>query len=284
MNDAARDDAYKYNGKEWDETMGLYDYGFRFYDQTIGRWNGVDLLADWAPDLTPFRYGFNNPLLYTDPNGLFESRREARCYRRNDSDKEVRQGEIKKNDDGTFSIRYGENGSITRNSEGQIEFAAIATYTGAAIKADRPNFFENVQNSGFIGSFTYDLFDNAWLTAQRFNPFDVHTTHLAGHIASKDEYTMGLVNTVATAVPIARATTAVRSATPIGITLMRRLNAAQFSQRFKGTILARSHPRIRGRLNRLLNKGVDQVNTRVQTGNVVLQGTKIVGNAANKEE
>lgn len=284
MNDAARDDAYKYNGKEWDETMGLYDYGFRFYDQTIGRWNGVDLLADWAPDLTPFRYGFNNPLLYTDPNGLFESRREARRYRRNDSDKEVRQGEIKKNDDGTFSIRYGENGSITRNSEGQIEFAAIATYTGAGIKADRPNFFENVQNSGFIGSFTYDLFDNAWLTAQRFNPFDVHTTHLAGHIASKDEYTMGLVNTVATAVPIARATTAVRSATPIGITLMRRLNAAQFSQRFKGTILARSHPRIRGRLNRLLNKGVDQVNTRVQTGNVVLQGTKIVGNAANKEE
>jgi hypothetical protein len=126
--------------------------------------------------------------------------------------------------------------------------------------------------------------NDAWLTTQRFNPFDTHTTHLAGHYASKDEYTMGFVNTVATAVPIGRATTTVKAVAPTGVTLMPRLNAAQFSKRFKGTMLARTHPRKRGELNRLLNKGIDQANTRVQTGNVLFQGIKIAGNAANKEE
>ena len=284
----APENKYLYNGIERNEDLGLnWDLAeFRSYDATIGRWNQVDPLADWAPDWTPYRFGFNNPNSYLDPFGLFESRREARRYRRKQDDDDIRHGKIKKNDDGTFSIRYGDSGSITRNEEGQIEYAAVAgaSYTGPAIRAYEPNFFENVQNSGFVGSFIYGLANDAWLTTQRFNPFDTHTTHLAGHYASKDEYTMGFVNTVATAVPVGRATTTVKAVTPTGVTLMQRLNAAQFSKRFKGTILARTHPRIRGRLNRLLNKGVDQVNTRVQTGNVLFQGTKMAGNAANKEE
>ncbi len=32
-------------------------------------WFGVDPLADLEPAWTPYRYGFNNPILYTDPDG-----------------------------------------------------------------------------------------------------------------------------------------------------------------------------------------------------------------------
>ena len=32
----------------------------------------VDPLAEKAPDWTPYRYGFNNPIKYTDPTGMFE--------------------------------------------------------------------------------------------------------------------------------------------------------------------------------------------------------------------
>lgn len=64
---------YKYNGKELQET-GMYDYGARFYMPDVGRWGVVDPLAEKAPGWTPYRYGFNNPIKYTDPKGLFETK------------------------------------------------------------------------------------------------------------------------------------------------------------------------------------------------------------------
>ncbi len=32
--------AYRYNGKELDEVSQTYEYGFRYYDPTIGRFTG----------------------------------------------------------------------------------------------------------------------------------------------------------------------------------------------------------------------------------------------------
>ncbi|MCD4795330.1 MAG: hypothetical protein K8R54_19010, partial [Bacteroidales bacterium] len=49
-----------------------YDYGARFYDPQLGRWHVPDQLAEEAYTLTPYRYGFNNPMSFTDPNGMFE--------------------------------------------------------------------------------------------------------------------------------------------------------------------------------------------------------------------
>ena len=37
------------------------------------RFIGVDPLADAAPAWTPYRYGFNNPVLFIDPDGLLET-------------------------------------------------------------------------------------------------------------------------------------------------------------------------------------------------------------------
>ena len=62
---------YRYTGMERDEESGLGYHGHRYYAPWLGRW----IAADQHPDrLDGNRYAYvkNNPLVYRDPNGLFE--------------------------------------------------------------------------------------------------------------------------------------------------------------------------------------------------------------------
>jgi len=43
------------------------------YDPSIGRWNGVDLLAENYQNYTPYNYVLGNPINWVDPNGRFVS-------------------------------------------------------------------------------------------------------------------------------------------------------------------------------------------------------------------
>ncbi|WP_370033546.1 RHS repeat-associated core domain-containing protein [Flavobacterium sp. 28YEA47A] len=70
---------YKFNGKEFQEELGLNmtAMDFRQYDNALGRFNSLDALSELAPGISPYRFAYNNPVFWADPTGLFETKQAA---------------------------------------------------------------------------------------------------------------------------------------------------------------------------------------------------------------
>ncbi|MCR9102874.1 MAG: hypothetical protein NXI25_23175 [bacterium] len=68
----APENKYLNNGKELNEDYGmdLYEYGFRWYDAAIGRFTGVDPIADEFAWVNTYNYAENEPVANIDLHGL----------------------------------------------------------------------------------------------------------------------------------------------------------------------------------------------------------------------
>ena len=62
-------DRYRFSGREYEESTGLYYYRARYYDPDLGRFISEDPVGFEADDLNLYRYVGNSPQNATDPGG-----------------------------------------------------------------------------------------------------------------------------------------------------------------------------------------------------------------------
>ncbi|WP_430408592.1 polymorphic toxin type 44 domain-containing protein [Kordia sp.] len=64
---------HTYVGKERNESLdyNMLEMDWRHYDPALGRFNVIDALADSFVENTPYHYGYNNPISFIDPTGLY---------------------------------------------------------------------------------------------------------------------------------------------------------------------------------------------------------------------
>jgi RHS repeat-associated protein len=60
---------YTFSGKEKDVETGYSYFGARYYDSGLSIWLSVDPMSDKYPNLTPYNYCANNPVMFVDPDG-----------------------------------------------------------------------------------------------------------------------------------------------------------------------------------------------------------------------
>jgi len=81
---------YSFNGMESDDEVkgkgNSYDYGFRHYDNRLGKFLSLDPLAKSYPWLTPYQFASNSPIVASDIDGLEAN---VRIIPNNNSDRPI---------------------------------------------------------------------------------------------------------------------------------------------------------------------------------------------------
>ena len=118
---------YKYNGKELDPMHGLYtyDYGARQYDPATMLWDRMDPLCEDNPEVSPYVYCGDNPVVRYDPDGMDWYRDKDKTWQYSPnvhSQKDLAKGQIYKGKsfftvNGTNLEQYRSDGSILYTDE-----------------------------------------------------------------------------------------------------------------------------------------------------------------------
>ncbi|WP_262487351.1 RHS repeat-associated core domain-containing protein [Chryseobacterium jejuense] len=282
---------YKYNGKELQET-GMYDYGARMYMPDLGRWGVVDPLAEKHPNMSPFRYSFNNPINAIDPTGMLEgwveeelngqksytydanvnTVSEAKAAGYNNASAVYENATVSRGSTlgmGGYSYSLNTDGSVTNNSDGSGINNTFVTGAGTTINAPSGTFMSEqkldltekwANSSNFFAKFSYGIANNAYVTAQMFDGGLMERSEwsnpLGGNYGNLDG-TPNYQQADALVNTVATAAPYARGAKAVNSLMPEGMSVLSRFGSATGT---------RGVINNTLNKGVDYVNGTVGKG------------------
>jgi RHS repeat-associated protein len=186
---------YGFNGKEKDtdiHSLTAYDYGFRIYNPSIGKFLSVDPLTKEYPWYTPYQFAGNMPIWAIDLDGLEEKKVTHYLAKYNDGSFYV----LKTDVDIDLKTYYSVRDKNTGKESGQLAKTSVRyeylgeSYEGSVLWEDR-------MNKGLKASAAYDYTDDAsdGLTSMKqkfkddvesapyvgemYNPFNAaHTTRI----------------------------------------------------------------------------------------------------------
>ncbi|SEW40265.1 RHS repeat-associated core domain-containing protein [Chryseobacterium wanjuense] len=308
---------HKYNGVELQET-GIYATDWRGYMPDIGRFAGMDALAEDYADQTPFHFAMNNPANYADPTGLYSVSQGGDRIDLDPSEfgaffKKYKNGingpigsvfnEIQTNtNDYSLTqnlpeltiqgskLKHAFTGDYFFNSDKNAIFNHLNKHIGVMTtfsehKLDKVEQWANSDN--FALKFSYKTVNDAYTFAQVFDGGLMERPEWEspfggnyGNLDGTPNYHQeeGFANTLSTIYSTVRSLKVVKEFAVEGLNIASKMNAAQFSRVFKGTAIARATPATRGLLNRNLNKGIGYVNGQVESGMKAPAIVKFFGN------
>jgi RHS repeat-associated protein len=172
---------YTFSGKERDSETGYSYFGARYYNSDLSIWLSVDPMSDKYPNLTPYNYCANNPVILVDPDGRdwvereVEGRKEVYYDRSVKSQSDVNEkygkdsgvkhladgsqvgngkytvyNDYEKNKDGVMMNSKGETVNPNRTIIYGEDFTLFAGITDQSVNAE--TLHDNLFGSSYIGA------------------------------------------------------------------------------------------------------------------------------------
>ncbi len=122
---------YRYNGKEYQDELGLnmYDMDMRQYDPAIARWVVLDPVIHHS--MSPYNAFDNNPVFWADPSGadsIFDQQGTSYSSITTATGVSISAGGAEKKNDGKIQINGQNKNSITINIGGDTDYTADAPF------------------------------------------------------------------------------------------------------------------------------------------------------------